>query len=123
MGPCLGLSRVSKEFRVEVLRALKAHPGVGVRELARLLDRPTMTVSLELRQLASEGAVLVRRRGAAKAHYLPGHEEPEPVPAQLVAVLDFVRRHGPVAQRDVKAAFATVPRSTVAHRLERLVAA
>ncbi|MHB1262107.1 MAG: hypothetical protein ACYC2H_10390 [Thermoplasmatota archaeon] len=112
---------MDKTLRAEILGALKARPGLGVRELARLTNRPHTSVALALRNLSGARAVRTRKIGTRKEHFLPGPRPPPRVPAELQAILDFVSRHGPVRQKQVKAAFR-IARSTVAHRLHRLTA-
>jgi predicted transcriptional regulator len=112
---------VDKAVLAAVLRAVKANPGVGVRELARLMGRPPMTVSVSLRELSASGRLVVQQRGVHRLHFLPDQPRLERVSASSAPILELIRGQGPMRLMNVRAAFPNVPRTTVGHRLDQLV--
>jgi predicted transcriptional regulator len=106
----------------KIMAAVRAHPGIGIRELHRATGLAVQTVRNHVKFLSEEGRLDTARRGAkvccvARGATLPA-EKLDPHLAPMVAEL---ARRGAMRQVEFVRLFSGVPRSTVQYRLRRMV--
>lgn len=111
-----------------ILDLLQEQPGLCVRELARATGIQMGSLCHHLRLLARSGRVWTTKRGVRLLHF-PASVRCEPLAAIAAHDLDELDRlllslaRRPIPQKGVlDSAPEGVPRSTVQHRLARLVA-
>lgn len=114
-------------MRAAIAQAVQAAPGQGFCELGRRLGVAQGTLRHHLSMLARSGVLRLVPIGSRLAILPVGERRSPAVMAllcdpDLVALRDFVARHGRVCQRQVIAAFPA-PRATTGHRLRRLTEA
>lgn len=112
--------------RAGLLRLVRAHPGIHLRELQRQMACGWGTLTYHLDVLLRQGEVAIGRNGRHVLVWVPG-AEPPPLPERLHArgaaakIYALVGSRSEVLQRDVQEALG-LSRQLVAHHLRALVA-
>lgn len=114
--------------RARLLQLIQARPGLGVREAGRRAGLASGATAYHVEYLTMQGRISsVRFQGRRLLYPYPKAPSGKQLAisvlledAHLFALYEWVRRHGPVAQGGVLEAFPE-PRSSVQHRLDRLV--
>lgn len=116
------------EKRDRLLQLIQGRPGLGMRDAARRIGLPQGVAAYHVDKLIEEGHITSARFGGRRLLFpykapegasLAKHvllEDPH-----LYAMWTWVFLHGPVAQQGILRQFHEEPRSTVQHRLDRLV--
>jgi DNA-binding IclR family transcriptional regulator len=114
--------------RAALHAAVSEAPGITFRALAKAVERPMGTVRHHLNMMIRSGVLREARVGAAIAFML-SHDDRDAAQLTLLrepglpALRDLVASAGRVCQSDLIAYLDGIwPRSTVQHRLNRLVA-
>lgn len=114
--------------RAAIYKAVRAEPGVGLRDLARGCLTPVGTTRHHLTILVRSGLLREERAGRRIA-FLPRGERRRPEllatlrDPDLGALRQAIARKGRLSQLQLRTHFAGMPRSTIQHRLRRLVEA